>query len=224
MKVKLIAITKPVAEDIKHFSAEEFSAYVARVSSPNNQLNSETAPKLLGYCIKHAHWSVFEHASFTVEIETSRAIAAQILRHRSFFFQERSQRYSKVSEFELYEARSQDLNNRQNSVDDMKSEDKTWFEVAQKKIWNDSNKLYKEALDRNIAKEQARFLLPLNTKTTIYMTGNIRSWITYILLREKNGTQKEHSDIANEIKFIFIEQFPSISEALKWTLLNKSDG
>lgn len=216
MKVELISVTKPVKKEIENFTPEEILSYVARVSNPSNQMNTQTAPKLLGYCIKHQHWSVFEHVNMTIEITTSRAIAAQILRHRSFVFQEFSQRYAEVTDFEVYDARRQDLKNRQNSIDDMDQDTKEWFEMAQQLIREDAKAMYEEALRRGIAKEQARFLLPLTTQTTIYMTGNVRSWINYIQLRCKNGTQKEHADIAEAIKLIFKEQFPSVSEALEW--------
>ena len=216
MKVKLIALTKPVAEELKDFSAEELTSYVARVSNPSNQMSTETAPKLLKYCIKHNHWSVFEHINMTVEITTSRGIAAQILRHRSFVFQEFSQRYSVVTDFETYPARRQDNKNRQNSVDDMDEETKEWFAMAQQLSQADGMAMYEDALRRGIAKEQARFLLPLSTQTTLYMTGNIRNWIHYIDLRTTNGTQIEHADIAKEIKTIFVKEFPAIAEAKEW--------
>lgn len=216
MNVKLIAITKPVAEEIKDITTEELTAYIARVSNPDNQMNTETAPRLLGYCIKNSHWSVFEHASFTVEIKTSRAIAAQILRHRSAVFQEFSQRYAKSTEFEVYPARRQDQKNRQNSIDDLDQEVKEWFEAVQDGINKNAMNYYQQALDKGIAKEQARFLLPLSTATTIYMTNNVRNWIHYIDLRTANGTQKEHKDIAEAIKTIFCEQFPAIAKAKGW--------
>jgi len=216
MIVELIALTKPVKEDIKDFTPEEIMGYVARVSNPANQMNSETAPKLLGYCIKNAHWSVFEHVSMTVSIETSRGIAAQILRHRSFCFQEFSQRYASATQNEVYPARRQDNKNRQNSIDDMSDDDKEFFRYAQEDVWATANTLYQEALSRGIAKEQARFLLPLSTQTKLYMTGNVRNWIHYLDLRCGNGTQLEHKEIADAIKMIFIEQFPSISEAKGW--------
>lgn len=207
MKVNLISITP---------NAESVMLYCARVSNPANQ-NSENK-KLLHYCLKHGHWSVFEMAHMTIEIETSRAIAAQILRHRSFSFQEFSQRYAAVPEdgVEIYPARRQDTKNRQNSIDDMKEEHKAWFETAQKELWDKARELYGIAIDLGIAKEQARFLLPLSTKTKIYMTGSIRSWIHYLDLRCANGTQKEHKDIADAIKELFIQQFPSISLAKEW--------
>ena len=216
MKVRLIAVTKPVAEEIKDFSAEELTSYVARVSNPSNQMSTETAPKLLRYCIRNNHWSVFEHINMTVEITTSRAIAAQILRHRSFVFQEFSQRYSVATNFETYPARRQDNKNRQNSTDDMDDETRQWFIDVQDYINSETSTLYNQALEKGIAKEQARFLLPLSTQTTLYMTGNIRNWIHYIDLRTANGTQLEHAEIAKEIKNIFINQFPSIAEAKEY--------
>lgn len=214
-EVKLVSITKGAGE-LEGKSAQEVIAYVARVSNPTNQMNFETAPKLLKYCITHKHWSVFEQASFTVEIKTSRAIAAQILRHRSFCFQEFSQRYAEALDFVKYPARRQDNKNRQNSVDDMSDEDKAWFEGAQDTVWSQAQTLYKEALAKGIAKEQARFLLPLNTETTIYMTGNVRNWIHYIELRSTQGTQLEHRLVAEGCKKIFVEQFPDIAKALEW--------
>lgn len=205
MKVKLISITP---------DAEKTILYTARVSNPANQ-NSENT-KLLDYCIKNGHWSIFEMAHMTVEIETSRAIAAQILRHRSFNFQEFSQRYAEAQGFETYEARSQDLKNRQNSVDDMSEEDKQWFKEAQSTVQEQCQRLYNHALKRNIAKEQARFLLPLSTSTKLYMCGNIRSWLHYLDLRMSNGTQLEHQDIAKAIKDIFAQQVPIIAKAKGW--------
>ena len=217
MNVKLISITKPVEKSIKKLSSEELMAFVARVSNPSNQMNTETSSKLLGYCAKNEHWSVFEHVHFTVEIKTSRAIAAQILRHRSAVFQEFSQRYAEAVDFETYPARRQDNKNRQNSIDDMPEEDKEWFERQQKRLQQEAMAEYKEALRRGIAKEQARFLLPLSTQTTLYMTNNVRNWIHYIDLRTKNGTQLEHKEIAEEIKKIFISEFPAISTAKGWS-------
>lgn len=201
--VKLISVTP---------DAEKHMMYCARVSNPKNQDSDN--PKLLGYCIKHGHWSIFEQANMTVEIETSRAISAQILRHRSFCFQEFSQRYSQVLEFMKYPARSQDTKNRQNSVDDMSKDDKLWFDIAQDMINQHSMDLYKQALEKGIAKEQARFLLPLSSKTRLYMSGNVRSWIHWINLRTGNGTQKEHADIAKNIQRIFSENFPITAKAL----------
>lgn len=206
--VKLIAITP---------SAEELISYCARVSNPSNQNNIETAPKLLGYLIKHKHWSPFEMANMVVEIKTTRAVAAQILRHRSFSFQEFSQRYAETSEMVVCEARRQDLKNRQNSVDDFPKIVKDWFEAAQAQIWDQSYALYKDALDKGIAKECARFLLPLNTETTLYMNGSIRSWLHYVDLRAANGTQKEHMDIALAVKKIIQEQLPNVALGMGWT-------
>lgn len=194
--------------------AENIIAYCARVSSPN-QDNPEYA-RLLKYCIKNKHWSVFEMASMCIEIETSRAIAQQILRHRSFHFQEFSQRYATATSFQTYGARRQDSKNRQNSIDDMIEADKKWFDRAQDMMQAQANHLYNEALDRGIAKEQARFLLPLSTTTKLYMHGTIRDWIHYLNLRTGNGTQLEHKEIADAIKNIFLDKFPVICEALEW--------
>lgn len=204
MKVDLISITP---------DAEKTVMYCARVSSPNQENDN---PKLLSYCIKHGHWSVFEQATMTIEIQTSRAISAQILRHRSFSFQEFSQRYAAVSSFEKYEARRQDTKNRQNSIDDMSKADKEWFEYAQEEVQKSAMWHYEEALKRGIAKEQARFLLPMSSSTKLYMTGSLRSWIHYLELRCGNGTQLEHKVIADEIKQVFIRELPIISEALGW--------
>ena len=205
MKVSLISVTP---------EAEKLIAHCARVSS-NNQTNEKIAG-LIQYCIRNGHWSILEQASMTVEIETSRAISAQILRHRSFTFQEFSQRYAEVLEFENYEARRQDNKNRQNSIDDMTEFERQWFNIAQAKIQREASDLYNMALSKGIAKEQARFLLPMSAKTKLYQTGNIRSWVHYLQVRTDPSTQKEHRDIADAIKKIFIEQFPLISEALKW--------
>jgi len=191
--------------------AEETIMYIARVSNPANQNSGN--PGLLRYCIKHGHWSVFEHGHMTLEIVTSRAIAAQILRHRSFTFQEYSQRYAEAAAFETYEARRQDMKNRQNSIDDMPFEIQQWFRNAQEEVNTLAEELYKDALNKGIAKEQARFLLPLSTQTKLYMTGNVRSWLHYFDLRCSESTQKEHRDIANAARAIFKEQFPIIAEA-----------
>lgn len=213
--VKLISVSKGIDDAFENADGEEIISYVARVSNPNNQANFETAPKLLGYLIKHKHWSPFEHAFMTLEINTSRGIAAQILRHRSFVFQEFSQRYAETDSFIKYKARRQDLKNRQNSIDDMSQDDLCWFSNIQDDIWSYSERLYKEALKRGVAKEQARFLLPLNTKTTMYMTGSVRSWITYFMVRLDKTTQLEHREIALECFKIFSTQYPKIKEALK---------
>lgn len=211
MQVKLIAKTIGTS-DAK--TGQELISFVARVSNPSNQNNFDTAPKLLGYLVKNSHWSPFEHAFMTVEISTSRAIAQQIIRHRSFTFQEFSQRYAEALNYEEYEARSQDLKNRQNSIDDMSTETKSWFKDAQWSIWERCHREYKEAIERGVAKEQARFLLPLNTATIIYMTGCVRSWLHYIDLRTTPGTQKEHRDIALEIKDIFAQEYPDVATAM----------
>ena len=212
MKTKLIAITTPAIEGIH--SAEELISYCARVSNPSNQMNTETAPRLLAYLIKHKHWSPFEMANMTIEIKTSRAIAAQILRHRSFSFQEFSQRYSTATELEDIEWRLQGKTNRQVGDDivdlspELKDEVDTTLATCKE--------LYNKLIEKGLAKECARMVLPLNTSTTIYMSGTIRSWIHYIDIRAKEDTQKEHREIAYEIKDIFKELFPNVSKALEW--------
>jgi thymidylate synthase (FAD) len=211
MSVKLVSLTS--AEGMK---PEEIISYCARVSNPKNQSNFGTAPALLKYCIENKHWSPFEMADMTVEITTSRAIAQQILRHRSFQFQEFSQRYAKAFEYVECQARRQDSTNRQNSIDDLSPETKMWFKAMQAQVWSNSESLYKEALERGIAKECARFLLPLNTMTKLYMKGSVRSWIHYLQIRTDAATQKEHRDIAEGVKKIFVANFPSISEAMGW--------
>lgn len=222
MNVRLISITEPKLDGpllcVK--TAESLIAYTARVSNPAGQMNDETAPKLLAYLIKNKHWSPFEMVSMTVEINTSRAIAQQILRHRSFSFQEFSQRYAKATAVIEYPARRQDVKNRQNSIDDLMQADKDWFKAAQQEIATASLSKYDEALARGIAKEQARFLLPLSTATTLYMSGTARSWIHYIQLRADPATQLEHQEIAEGCKAIFCQQFPCTSEALGWSIEN----
>ena len=197
--------------------AEKTIGYVARVSNPNNQDNPKVAG-LLKYCIEHGHWSVFEQAHMTLQIETTRGLAAQILRHRSFTYQEFSQRYADSSllgdNIPLPELRRQDTKNRQNSIDDVDPLMQQDFEIKMQRHFVDGMKLYKEMLKAGIAKECARFVLPLATPTKLYMTGSIRSWIHYIDLRSAHGTQKEHMDIAKECACIFAGQFPIISEAL----------
>ena len=199
--------------------AEKTMAYIARVSNPKNQKN-ENFSRLLKYCIKHEHWSVFEQSCMTLQIETNRGIAAQILRHRSFTFQEFSQRYADANllgiDIPIPELRRQDLENRQNSIDNIPEEIKTKFHQKIADLFNKSSNLYKEMLSDGIAKECARFILPLATPTRIYMTGSCRSWIHYIQLRTKVGTQKEHMDIAESCKKIFKEHFPNVSEAMDW--------
>ena len=194
--------------------------YVARVSNPNNQENPNVSG-LLKYCIKHNHWSVFEQAHLTVEIETTRGIAAQVLRHRSFTFQEFSQRYADSSllgkEIPLPALRRQDDKNRQNSIDDIDPLTQQDFEIKMQRHFESGMKLYKEMLDAGIAKECARFVLPLATPTRLYMTGSVRSWVHYIDLRSAHGTQKEHMDVAEAIRNIFCEQFPTVAQALEWS-------
>jgi len=208
--VKLVTVTP---------EAEKTMGYVARVSNPNNQDNPKVAG-LLKYCIKHNHWSVFEQAHMTVEIETTRGLAAQILRHRSFTYQEFSQRYADSSllgdTIPLPSLRRQDDKNRQNSTDDLDPFIVQDFELKMQRHFVDGMKLYKEMLDAGVAKECARFVLPLATPTRLYMTGSVRSWIHYIDLRSANGTQKEHMDIANAVRDVFVEQFPICAEALEW--------
>tara|TARA_B100000287_G_scaffold68418_2_gene60024 strand:+ start:4855 stop:5505 length:651 start_codon:yes stop_codon:yes gene_type:complete len=209
MTVQLVSVTP---------DAEKTMAYIARVSNPSNQENEKFAG-LLGYCIKHNHWSVFEQSSMTLEIETNRAIAAQILRHRSFTFQEFSQRYAdstKLGDIPIPEYRRQDTKNRQNSTDDLDPFVKGVIEKQTKTLFSSATALYEQMLSEGVAKECARMVLPLATPTKIYMTGSCRSWVHYINLRSGHGTQKEHMIIANECKDVFIEQFPIVSEALGW--------
>jgi thymidylate synthase (FAD) len=218
-KVKLIAITQG-AGDLINRNAQEVISYIARVSNPNNQLNFDTSAGLLKYCIKHEHWSIFEHAFMTLEINTTRGIAAQILRHRSFTFQEFSQRYADTNLLsdkpELPDLRRQDTKNRQNSIDDFGDYVKLGMQGEIQEYFNQGQILYNSLLDRGVAKECARFVLPLATPTRIYMTGSCRSWVHYINLRSANGTQKEHMDIAEDCKCLFICQFPDVAKALEW--------
>ena len=210
MNVNLISITP---------DAEKTMAYIARESNPSNQGNDNFSG-LLRYCIKHEHWSVFEQSFMTLEIETTRGLAAQILRHRSFTFQEFSQRYADsnlLGEIDLPELRRQDVKNRQNSINDL---DPAITDKLQKQmitLFSSSLSLYNQMLESGVAKECARFVLPLATPTRLYMTGSCRSWIHYINLRSAHGTQKEHMDIANACKGLFIEHYPVVSEALDWT-------
>ena len=208
--VKLISVTP---------DAEKHMAYCARVSNPNNQEN-EKFSGLLKYCVKHQHWSIFEQAFMTLEINTSRGIAAQILRHRSFTYQEFSQRYADSSllseKIPLPELRRQDEKNRQNSIDDLDPFEVQIIEKQMMTLFDSSMALYQQMLKRGVAKECARFVLPLAVPTKIYMTGSVRSWIHYIDLRSANGTQKEHMDIALAAKKVFTEQFPAVAEAMEW--------
>ena len=208
--VKLISVTP---------DAEKTMAYIARVSNPANQENQNYAG-LLSYCIKHNHWSVFEQSTMTLEIETTRAIAAQILRHRSFTFQEFSQRYADSSllsrEIPLPDLRRQDTKNRQNSIDDLDDATIKKLQMQMQTLFSSSMSLYNQMLELGVAKECARMVLPLCTTTRIYMTGSCRSWIHYINLRSAHGTQKEHMQIAEDCKVVFKEQFPTVAEALDW--------
>tara|TARA_R100000655_G_scaffold18668_7_gene39247 strand:+ start:13283 stop:13906 length:624 start_codon:yes stop_codon:yes gene_type:complete len=194
--------------------AEKTMLYVARVSSPNQD---STDTRLLDYCIRKAHWSVFEHAFMTIEIKTSRAISPQILRHRSFTFSEFSQRYAAVErDPELISARAQDNKNRQNSIELPPGSLSSWWELTQDRIWSEAYHSYQHALKQGIAKEVARNILPAMAPTRIYMSGSVRSWIHYIDLRTEKGTQKEHREIARDCKKIFVKQFPTTAKALKW--------
>jgi len=210
MNVKLISVTP---------DAEKMMGYVARVSNPSNQENPKVAG-LLKYCVKHQHWSVFEQSFMTLEIETTRGLAAQILRHRSFTFQEFSQRYADSSllstNIPLPELRRQDTKNRQNSIDDIDEFKVQKYQMLMQDHFRDAMALYQTMLDDGIAKECARFVLPLATPTRLYMSGSCRSWIHYIDLRSAHGTQKEHMDIAEACKNVFVEQFPTVAEALEW--------
>ena len=208
-KIKLVSATS---------DAEQHMAYVARVSNPNNQNNDKFAG-LLKYCIKHGHWSVFEQAFMTVEINTTRGLAAQILRHRSFTFQEFSQRYANTNllgAIPVPDLRRQDKKNRQNSIDDIPEKQTSFLQIEIAAYFAEGIDLYNELIREGVAKECARFVLPLATPTKIYMTGSVRSWVHYIDLRSAHGTQKEHMDIANDAKRVFIEQFPICSSALEW--------
>ena len=207
---KLISVTP---------DAEKHMAYCARVSNPANQDN-EKFSGLLKYCVKHQHWSIFEQAYMTLELTTTRGIAAQVLRHRSFTYQEFSQRYADSSllmdKIPLPALRRQDDKNRQNSIDDLDPFDVQHLELQMQTLFDSSMALYQQMLGRGVAKECARFVLPLAVPTKIYMTGSVRSWIHYIDLRSANGTQKEHMDLALSAKEIFIEQFPAVAEAMEW--------
>ena len=209
MEVKLISVSP---------DAEQHMAYCARVSNPNNQENEKYAG-LLRYCIKHQHWSIFEQAFMTLEINTTRGLAAQILRHRSFTYQEFSQRYADsnlLGNIDLPDLRRQDTKNRQNSIDNLEPEIVEKLNKQMTTLFESSFALYNQMLELGVAKECARFVLPLATPTRLYMSGSVRSWIHYIQLRSGHGTQKEHMDIANACKSIFTEQFPTVAEAMEW--------
>lgn len=217
MNVEFISVTKPEIKDLK--KAEDLIAYCARVSSPSNQLNLDTAPKLLKFLINNKHWSPFEMVDMCLEIKTSRAIAAQILRHRSFSFQEFSQRYSNATEYEDIELRMQGLKNRQVGENLMPVTHPAYEEINHliAEAISISSHCYDVMIENGIAKEVARMILPLTTETTIYMKGSLRSWIHYIQLRTDQNTQKEHRQIAEKCKKIFVKEFPIISEALEWS-------
>jgi thymidylate synthase (FAD) len=210
MSIKLISVTP---------EAEKTIAYCARVSNPNNQ-DQDNYARLLKYCIEHKHWSIFEHGFMTLEINTTRGLAAQILRHRSFTFQEFSQRYADATllaeDIPLFDLRRQDNKNRQNSIDDLPEEVVYRWNSKLREHFAKSKAIYDGMIKDGVAKECARFVLPLATPTRLYMSGSIRNWIHYIELRSGNGTQKEHMIIANQCKEVFIDQFPIISEALGW--------
>ena len=229
MQVNLVSVTHPTLEN--EMTPEEFIVYIARVSNPSNQMNLETAPRLIKYLVKHKHWSPFEFVDMTVEITTRRSIAAQILRHKSFSFQEFSQRYSSATNIQDIELRKQAQKNRQSSAEIF---DPIIFRPdGDHDRWNDETKsaskavsdfiqasmnLYTELIDAGVAREVARDILPLATETTLYMKGSIRSWIHYLELRTLEDTQKEHRDIANGIQNIFSQKFPNIVEALEWKI------
>ena len=195
-------------------NAEQVIAYCARVSNPANQDNEATAGRLLRYCIKHKHWSVFEMASMCVEINTTRAIAPQILRHRSFSFQEFSQRYAVALDLDMPDLRRQDTKNRQNSIDDLDSETSAFIQSKIDDHFRDARELYEYILSKGIAKECARSVLPLNTTTRLYMSGTIRSWLHYVDLRGDNGTQREHMSIARSVGDILADELPTITAAM----------
>lgn len=226
MRVKPISITKPLSIDgltskeVDRMTSEQLIVYIARVSNSDNQLNLETGPKLLKFLINNKHWSPFEMVDFTVEVVTSRGIAQQILRHRSFSFQEFSQRYAEVTDFEEVQLRKAGATNRQSSLEEFNPMLPLYpaTEVAAAQLiemhLQDSEKLYKKLLDAGVAKECARFVLPITTQTKIYMKGSIRSWIHYLQIRTDEHTQLEHRLIALAIQNLFIQYFPDISEAL----------
>ena len=215
MKVKLVSITKSLIEE-KELTAEELIVYTARVSNPSNQLNSETSDKLINYMIKNKHWSPFEMVDMTLKITTSRGIAQQILRHRSFSFQEFSQRYAEATEFEDVQLRKTGAANRQSSLEvfDPLINNVSATDLIESYI-DQAEYLYKKLLEAGVAKECARFILPLTTSTKIYMKGSIRSWLHYLQIRTDGHTQIEHREIAEAIQKIFNSNFPNISKALQ---------
>ena len=222
-QVKLISMTRGHG-DLQDKGPQDVITYVARVSNPYNQQNFQRSAGLLKYCINHEHWSIFETATMTLEINTTRGIAAQILRHRSFSFQEFSQRYSDTkaldSEIDVPQLRRQDLSNRQNSTDNLPPGMVKDYQKRIQRHFEDGKNLYEQLLDNGVAKECARFVLPLATPTRLYMTGSCRSWIHYVNLRSSHGTQEEHRLIAEDVREVFKEVFPDVAEALEWTTKN----
>lgn len=215
MSVSLVGMTQPSAATGCH-TANQLIAYAARVSNPDNQNNPKTASKLLGYLIKHEHWSPFEMVSVTMEITTTRDISRQIIRHRSFSFQEFSQRYAVSTNFQTRKCRLQDQTNRQNSIESDDKDLSEWWTMAQKDLIAKSKIVYQAALDHGIAKEQARAVLPEgNTETTLYMSGTLRSWVHYCKLRMANGTQKEHIEIAEQCWDVISQHFPDVAKAVE---------
>ena len=215
MSVSLVGMTTPSATTGCN-TANELIAYAARVSNPENQNNEKTAPNLLKYLIKHEHWSPFEMVSATLEIKTTRDISRQIIRHRSFSFQEFSQRYAESTNFEVRDCRLQDLTNRQNSIETDDTELSQWWKMAQQELIDKTKMVYRSALDHGIAKEQARAILPEgNTETTLYMAGTLRSWIHYCKLRRANGTQLEHIKIADQCWDVLSHHFPDVAKAVE---------
>lgn len=213
--VKLVAVTKPVIEGLE--TAEDFVAYAARVSNPSNQMNTETSGKLLKYLVKNQHWSPFEMAHAVMEINTTRDIARQILRHRSFSFQEFSQRYANAEDlgFQLREARLQDTKNRQNSLEVEDGNLEAEWEYLQEELLEEVKEVYRWAIDSGIAKEQARAVLPEGlTNSRLYMSGSLRSWLHYCAIRTDKATQKEHREVADQALLILKKEFPSISELI----------
>ena len=221
MNVRMVSYSKPSEEMFKEglVDVQELVAFCARVSNPSNQFNTDTSEKLIKYLIKHQHWSPLEMVSACLEIETTRDIARQILRHRSFSFQEFSQRYAdptKDLSFVLREARLQDTKNRQNSVENTNQALATWWEERQKRVIEEAKNAYEWAITNGIAKEQARAVLPEGlTVSRLYMNGTLRSWIHFIELRSANGTQKEHQEVARECAKVIAEVFPLAKELVK---------
>jgi thymidylate synthase (FAD) len=214
IKVRVVGVTQPVLDFIP--DSEGILSYAARVSSPQNQGNFDTAAKLLKYCVEHKHYSVFETANITMEVESPRDIARQLLRHRSFTFQEFSQRYAESTDFITRECRLQDHKNRQNSVDSEDIGTNLWWETKQENLVDHILWLYKEALEKGVAKEVARVILPEGlTMSKLYVNGTVRSWLHYCELRDGNGTQREHEDLAKKCKVEVLKHFPFLENVWK---------